>query len=113
MSAGTFFLLHMGGIMISQFLRSGNRTSNTPSSRIATEKETDLSAPDRSDTPTESAREIMSDRKAGNLRGQLSVIIANAEFLETLYGENRYLKNILVAAGEAQKKCENAKKLGG
>lgn len=29
---------------------------------------------------------------------------ANAEFLEVLYGENQYLKNILHAAGKAKQR---------
>jgi len=89
--------------MLSLFLNSRNHTPKDPVSGPMTGKEADLH-PETERTPdaNDATSEAEVDVAAGNLTGLLSAIVANAEFLEVLYGENRYLKNILNAAGRAQ-----------
>ncbi len=89
--------------MLSLFLHSRGHAPKKPASDPMTGKEADLH-PETERTPDaiDAASETEVDFAAGDLTGLLSVIVANAEFLEVLYGENQYLKNIQNAAGKAQ-----------
>jgi hypothetical protein len=87
--------------MISLFLRAKSRLSNTPSPHTVADKDTDTSNPEPQTMPPEKVLNFTPNGEAGEISSQLSVIIANAEFLETLYGENQYLENILIAADKA------------
>jgi len=91
--------------MLSLFLHSrGHATKDPASGPPMPGEEADLH-PETERTPeaNDAASETEVDFAAGDLAGLVSVIVANAEFLEVLYGENRYLKNILAAAGKAQR----------
>lgn len=95
--------------MLSLFLRNRNHAPNDPASDPAPDKDADLHP---GTEPTDSAAETTPDTRgdvpAGDFSGLLSVIIANAEFLEILYGDNRYLQNILNAAGKAKQQIHDA-----
>jgi hypothetical protein len=96
-------------IMLSLFLRSRNHAPQDPASGSVPERDVGLHP---GTEPTDAAIETTPDTgvevSAGDISGLLSAITANAEFLEVLYGENRYLTNILNAAAKAKQQIHNA-----
>lgn len=82
--------------MLSFFLRAGSRNSINSAFHCPSEKDAEL----HTDVAATTDRtETVSD----DLPGLLSDITANAEFLAFIYGENRNLKTILHAVGEAKR----------
>ena len=93
--------------MLSIFLRAGKHMPKTPAPLPSVDTDDDLqpdTAPES--VQLETAPKAAFNDRAEDLSGLLSVITANAEFLEVVYGENRNLKNILIAVDEAKQQIE-------
>jgi hypothetical protein len=94
-------------VMLSLFLNVKNRLPGGPASAQAAGVDTGPKAMAEPLDDREKNRPGAGNETAGDLNGLLSSIIANGEFLEVIYGENRHLKNILQAAGKAKRKLRN------
>jgi hypothetical protein len=94
-------------VMLSMFLNGKNRQPGGPSSPSASGVDTALEAEIEPLAAREEIRPDAGVETAGDLTGLLSVIIANGEFLEVIYGENRHLKSILHAAGKAKRQLRD------
>jgi hypothetical protein len=99
--------IDMEVVMLSLFLRNRNNAPEAPGPDPVPERDGDLHRiTEHTDASVETASDIEVDMPSGDISDMLSAITANAEFLEVLYGENRYLKTILKAAGKAKKQLQ-------
>lgn len=88
--------------MLSLFVRAENHLPGAPAPQPVADKNTALPNSEQATNPTEMVHDAIANGETGDLSGLLSVIIANAEFLEVIYGDNQYLKNIINAADKAK-----------
>ena len=95
--------------MLSLFLRAAGRVSKDPASRLLADKDAEPhSKAESTVVQMETATAAAGEAPARDLSALVSDIVANAEFLEVVYGENQYLKNILRSAGEAKRHLQDA-----
>lgn len=94
--------------MLSLFLRAVSRVSRDPASRLLADKDSELLPKAESTVIQIKTAVTAGEVPARDLSFLVSDIVANAEFLEVIYGENQYLKNILHSADEAKRHLQNA-----
>jgi hypothetical protein len=95
-------------VMLSLFLNVKNPLPGGAVPDPPTDEDRDYQAkPGPADDRLEAGPGPGIDAVSGDLSDLLSIIIANGEFLEIVYGENRHLKNILAAAAAARRHLQD------